>query len=366
MLLETTAEFKSIVLNKTPLIDVRSPAEFEKGSFLNAVNIPIMDNEQREKVGIEYKRRGNIKATELGYRLVSSQDKDAKIEAWLTFIKENPGTVIYCFRGGQRSQIAQQWIQDASRKNIKRLQGGYKAFRHFLIDELTQNNYPYKALRLGGCTGSGKTILLNQISNSIDLEDMARHRGSSFGKKIVPQPSQINFENNLAYEIIKKRNENYKHLVFEDEGKNVGRSSIPKEFYGFIHSSPLIILEVPFERRTEITFNEYVKTEQEDYIEAFGQNEGINNWSAYIKSGLERIQKRLGGALYQHISSLFDEALLRQQKTGDISLHKLWVASLLKDYYDPMYNYQLEQNKNDIIFKGNEEEILEYIKNLES
>jgi tRNA 2-selenouridine synthase len=365
MKLQTTTDFKSIVLNETPLIDVRAPIEFEKGAFRNATNLPIMDNDQRHEIGIKYKEKGNEQATELGYNLISGENKESKINAWVDFIDKTPEAMLYCFRGGQRSSIAQEWIQQATGKPILRLEGGYKAFRNYLIDELEQKSYPYKALRLGGYTGSGKTILLNDIENAVDLEGLAHHRGSSFGRQIAPQPSQIDFENNLSYDIIQTRNKGFKHLIFEDEGRNVGRCNLPKTFFDYMRSGGLIVLDVPFEKRVDITHFEYVTSDQQNYLDYYGQNEGLKLWHEYVTSSIERIKRRLGGEQSLKIINMVNEAMVDQNKSGNPDKHKRWVASLLADYYDPMYSYQMGKNDNNIIFKGDENAVLEYIKDLE-
>lgn len=362
---ETTNDFKSIVLNGTPLIDVRAPIEYEKGAFPNAVNLPIMDNDERHEIGIKYKEKGNEEATKLGYNLISGENKVGKIRAWVNFINENPKAMLYCFRGGQRSSIAQQWIQESTGNPILRLEGGYKGFRNYLIDELEQENYPYSALRLGGYTGGGKTILLKDIENSIDLEGLAHHRGSSFGRQIIPQPSQIDFENNLAYDIIQIRSRGFKYLVFEDEGKNVGRCRLPKTFFDYMHGSDLIVLDVPFQRRVDITYDEYVVSDQQNYIDYYGIDQGLNLWYEYVTSSIERIKRRLGGALCQELISMVDDGVSEQNNNGNLDKHKLWVAKLLKDYYDPMYRYQMDNNNSKMIFKGNENEVLRFIEHLE-
>ena len=171
------------------------------------------------------------------------------------FKKINPEAVLYCFRGGQRSKISQEWMNESS-CNIVRLKGGYKAFRNYLMNELDAAPKNFKAIILGGRTGSGKTILLNKIQNSIDLEGLANHRGSAFGRKISLQPAQINFENNLAYELIQKLDKGSAHLLFEDEGKHIGSIYLPKNFANYLSTAPLIVLETSFEERVEISFVE--------------------------------------------------------------------------------------------------------------
>jgi len=102
---------KALFTDDIPLIDVRAPVEFEQGAYPNAVNIPILNNEQRHEVGTCYKERGRDEAMELGHRLVSGADKLTKLAKWLKAIEDKPDAVIYCFRGGLRSQITQSWLR---------------------------------------------------------------------------------------------------------------------------------------------------------------------------------------------------------------------------------------------------------------
>ena len=246
-------DFKSIVLNKTALIDVRAPVEFNKGAFPYALNLPIMSDEERHLVGICYKEKGNEQAIKLGHTLVSGDVKKNRVQAWNDFIQASPDAKLYCFRGGQRSKISQVWLSEAE-KNIVRLRGGYKAFRNFLLESIEEAPKHFKPIILGGRTGSGKTILLKKLQNAIDLEGLANHRGSSFGRKLTQQPTQINFENALAYELIEKIDKGFSHLIFEDEGSNVGSIYMPKNFVNFLSQAPLIILQTPNKERGEITF----------------------------------------------------------------------------------------------------------------
>lgn len=342
-------DFKSIVLNQTPLLDVRSAVEFSKGAFLNSTNIAIMSDEERHIVGICYKNEGNEKAVELGHKLVSGAIKEARINAWVEFIKNNPSALLYCFRGGQRSKTSQQWLKDNG-VNIARLKGGYKAFRSYLLDEINDFENNFKPIILGGRTGSGKTILLNNLSNAIDLEALANHRGSAFGKKTSPQTSQINFENNLAYELIQKKESGFKTLVFEDEGKHIGTVFMPQSFLSALSNAPIVILETLLDERVEITFNEYV-------IEAQKMYKDYEAWCESIENALLQIKKRLGNERYTIVSNLFKNA----KTTQSSQCHKEWIKYLLKEYYDPMYDYQIEKRSSRVVFRGNEEEIKEFL-----
>lgn len=361
-----TNEFKEIVINNIPLIDVRAPIEYEKGSFFNSINIPILNNEERHMVGICYKEKGNEEATKLGYSLVSGKIKEDRINSWIGFIEANENAMLYCFRGGSRSKIAQEWIVNTLNKDILRLKGGYKAFRNYLIENLSVENQIYTPIILTGYTGSGKTKILKNLNNSIDLEGIANHRGSSFGSHVSPQPTQINFENNLAYDLIKKQHQNFKYLIFEDEGKNIGKNFIPQDFYNFFHSGKKILVSSTIEERVENTLIEYVIDAQKEYITSYGIEDGLTEWFNYIYSSMDRLKKKLGGDRFKKVLDELNFAYKTQLTSGKIEFHKYWIELFLKEYYDPMYSYTLQKDKDNkkIIFEGNSIEVLEYLKNL--
>lgn len=362
----TTNEYKNIVTKDIPLIDVRAPIEYEKGAFINAVNLPLMNDEERRLVGIRYKEKGNCEAVKLGHQLVSGKVKQERINAWIQQLNKYPNSYLYCFRGGLRSQICQEWIKETTGSNIPRLSGGYKDFRNYLIEELDPNKQKTTPILLGGCTGVGKTILLNKLKNTIDLEGIAHHRGSSFGRYLKEQPTQINFENNLAYELIKHKDKGYKHLIIEDEGFHIGKCYIPKPLANYLNSGDLVLLEIPFEERVTNTLNEYVIASQADYINFYGNEQGLIEWFNYISNSIKRVKKRLGGEHFKHVLESFERAYKEQINTGDIDMHRNWIEIMLKDYYDPMYQYQIKKTTNKIIFKGNTKEVYEYLKTLNS
>ncbi|MDV4151913.1 tRNA 2-selenouridine(34) synthase MnmH [Clostridium sp. AL.422] len=359
-----TNDFKSIVLNNIPLIDVRAPIEFEKGAFLTSINMPILNNEERHIIGICYKEKGNEEATRLGYNIVSGEIKEYRVSLWTSFIKSNPNAIVYCFRGGSRSRIAQEWIVTELNKDIPRILGGYKAFRNYLLDSLSRENQNYIPIVLTGYTGSGKTKLLKELKNSIDLEGIANHRGSSFGAHVNPQPTQINFENNLAYDLIKKQHKGYKYIVFEDEGKNIGKNFIPQEFFSYFRSGEIVLLSSPLEERIENTLREYVIEAQIDYTNLYGYEEGLNNWFNYIYSSMDRLKKRLGGDKFKKVITELEFAYKNQLSTGNTEYHKYWIELFLKEYYDPLYKFSLEKVKDRIIFQGNYNEAKDYLNNL--
>lgn len=360
-----TNDFKKIVLEEIPLIDVRAPIEYEKGAFLNSFNFPILNNEERHIIGICYKEKGNEEATKLGYKLVSGKTKDDRVNSWISFIESNPNAILYCFRGGSRSRIAQEWITNELKKEIYRIEGGYKAFRNYLIDSLALENQNYTPIILTGFTGSGKTILLNKLDNSIDLEGLANHRGSSFGAHTTPQPTQVNFENNLAYSLIKHKEKAFKHIILEDEGKNVGRNFIPLDLFNYFNSGNVVLLDVSLEERVENTLKEYVIDAQKEYKNKFGEELGLNEWFNYIYSSMDRLKKKLGGDRFKIVLDELELAFKNQLSTGRFEKHKNWIEVFLKDYYDPLYKYSLEKKKEKVIFRGNSHEVLSFLNTLD-
>ena len=270
----------------------------------------------------------------------------------------NPDALLYCFRGGMRSKISQQWLQDAGRE-IVRLKGGYKAFRRYLIDSLEDvpNTFAASGIQpivLAGRTGSGKTLVIKQIKNTIDLEGQAHHRGSAFGRHATPQPTQINFENTLSMAFIRFLETPFKSLIIEDEGRNIGSVNFSKELFTFLKSGPRIIVEMSVKERIEITLEEYVVEAQKEYST-------IEAWVEFMLAAFGRIHKRLGGERYQRVVKSFNDAMNLQIQSGEIDGHKAWIETLLVEYYDPMYDYQMQKGNYSVLFKGSVSEVVEFI-----
>jgi len=355
-------DFKKIVLEDIPLIDVRSPKEYKNGSIPNAVNLPLMNNEERHKVGLCYSEKGHDAAVELGHKLVSGKLKEKRIEKWAKFIEKNPTSILFCARGGLRSEISQKWIYNHTNKKVPRLKGGFKAFRNYFIENIKPENIDLDFITLSGYTGSGKTILLNKLNNSIDLEGIANHRGSGFGNYIDPQPSPVNFENNLSAEIIKMQNKEYKNVIIEDESRHIGRIFIRKSLFEYLSKSPILLLEVSLKKRVNNIFEEYVIHSQKKHIDYFGKKEGLNKWYQFIKNSFDNVKKRLGGVKYKNLTLTLKKAYDLQIRKNDFELHKDWIKGLLENYYDPLYDHHLNNLKRKILFKGNFNEVLYYLK----
>ncbi len=358
-------DFQRIILEAFPLLDVRAPTEFLAGSLPGAVNLPIMDDEERRQVGICYKKAGKEEAMALGSRLVSGETREKRVAGWVEMISRRPRTMIFCARGGLRSHIAREWIEEQSGKRVQLLEGGYKAFRRYLLDQLNPELIKSEAIIIGGRTGVGKTELINELRNSIDLEAIANHRGSSFGNYISAQPGAADFENRLAAALIRHNCRDFRHIIAEDEGRHIGRRFLPVGLVRFFANGNLIVVETTLEKRVENTHGEYVVAEQKDYQERFGISAGMQKWISVMESGIDRIVKKLGPSQHRQVKELFSEACTIQEKSGDERMHKRWIEQLLTFYYDPMYDFQLEKDRRTVIFKGSPLEVKEYLQSMD-
>lgn len=355
-------DYRSILLNATPMLDVRAPIEFIQGAFPQSKNIPLMNDEEREAVGKQYKDSGQEAAIKLGHELVQGEVKDSRVQQWREFFEKNPDAILYCFRGGMRSKITQQWIYEQTGKVYPRVKGGYKAMRRFLIDELERSTELISPVMLGGRTGIGKTLLLQKLEQMVDLEGLFHHRGSVFGKHADPQPSQIDIDNLLSIELLKHREKQHTTLVFEDEAANIGSRRIPEILFEKFKQSPLILLDASIEERVDITFQEYIPEALAEHQSINGDEKGWQTWAGHLHESFDKIQRRLGGVRYKALKTLLTDSLQHQQETGEMDLHKQWIHSLLADYYDPMYDYQISKKKDRVVFKGNMLDVLEFLK----
>lgn len=360
MNLPTHNDFERLVLDDVPLIDVRAPVEFADGAFPTAVNLPLMDDEERRLVGIRHKRNGPDAALALGRELVCGAIKAERIEAWTKRLEARPESLIYCFRGGERSRIAQRWIREATGRVVPRLDGGYKAFRRYLIERFEPRNVSARPIVLGGRTGIGKTRLLRKLENAVDLEAIANHRGSAFGRRSSPQPRPIDFENALAWALVKHRARGWRTMPVEDEGRHVGLCFLPQPLVERFAGADVVVLERPLEERVEITFEEYVRDDRKEYAERFGAA-GETRWREAMEASIDRIRKRLGGARHQELRRRFALAC----ENRDPTRHKEWIRFLLLDYYDPMYDYQLQNKTSRIVFRGDEPAVLDWLRQAE-
>jgi tRNA 2-selenouridine synthase len=296
---------------KLPLVDVRSEGEYASGHVPSAVNIPLLNNEERVAVGTDYKRKGQLEAIKTGFRLVGPR-LEAMLDEVLALGNE---LVVYCWRGGMRSS---NFCQFASMAKIEthQLKGGYKAYRRLAAEKF---NTPFQLIVLGGCTGSGKSEILRALASRgeqvIDLEKLARHKGSAFGGLMQPaQPTTEQFHNDL-FESMLGLDPSRKVWV-EDESLTIGKVVLPQDFWSQMRSA--IVVEVLLDKsiRVRRLANEYGIADREEFLES-----------------MTRITRKLGG---QHFLAAKEKLMLDDMES---------TIEILLTYYDKAYEKGLENKK---------------------
>lgn len=212
---------------------------------------------------------------------------------------------------------------------------------------------------IGGCTGNGKTQLVQQRSDGVDLEGLARHRGSSFGRTLEAQLSQASFENLLAVTLLKKQTSRW---VLEDEGRMIGSNHLPECLRARMAQATIAVVDDPFARRLERLREEYFVRMHHDFTHAYGEVQGWQEYSEYLHHGLFAIRRRLGLQRFAELSAKLEAALAEQRRTGSTDAHFSWLSPLLEEYYDPMYRYQLEKKADKIAFRGTFEEVADWLR----
>ena len=318
-------------------IDVRSEHEFKKGTIPNSISMPILDDNQHKLVGTDYKKNGRDSAIALGTELVSGEKKKKLVDDWIRVIKEYGIEYIFCKRGGLRSKTAKKWLKEKN-VDVKILKGGYKAYRKRIVKQHENLDY-YKGdwFIITGFTGSGKTCIIKDLNSSIDLEDLAKHRGATCGALSEAQPTQQNFENKLTYLYQKKCDGN---IILEAESRNIGSVALPGKFYEKMRISKYIFVEADIETRVNNIANEYISKPLK---------KGISKSSllSVYQEALGKINKRLGAINYMTINNKMKDAFGNQKGS-----HKLWIRLLLENYYDKLYKHKLDEVSTQIIYSS--------------
>ncbi len=339
-----------------PVIDVRSPAEYHHAHIPGALSLPLFTDEERKIVGTTYKqesREAAIKAgldffgpkmrkmveevEAVGSRQSTVHSPQSTVDSPQSAVDDSQykGSdsrftthdsriiLVHCWRGGMRSG-AVSWLLDMYGFKVYTLIGGYKKFRHYVLDTFRQ---PFRLKILGGYTGSGKTELLHALKkkgeNVVDLEAIAGHKGSAFGNiGLPPQPTQEMFENRLAMELRKSIGNrqwaingdhslltiHHSPIWLEDESQRIGQVNIPGDLWHTMRSSPVYFLDIPFEERLKHITEEYGRLDKQKVIDAIG-----------------RIKEKLGGLNAKIAVQLLEEG------------NTLESFRILLNYYDKFY-----------------------------
>lgn len=285
------------------LIDVRSPSEFLKGHIPTAINIPLFSDEERKIIGTTYKKLGKRAAIEEGLSFVD-------LKKLINQIKNiDKPLLLYCARGGMRSSSV-SWLFKLLEYDVTTIVGGYKSFRGWVLEQFQKK---YDLIVIGGQTGVGKTEILHSLKSSLDLEKLANHKGSAFGEFDKIQPSQEQFENELAFSLFFFDD---KKIFVEDESRFIGNLRVPDQLYNQIRSSKTIVLTDLIQNRINRSILDYKNHKQEDLAHA-----------------IKMLEKKLG-------SKATKEALLYLENKNYQEC-----CSILFSYYDKRYNISL--NKRD-------------------
>lgn len=331
-----------------PVIDVRSPGEYNHAQIPGAHSMPLFTDEERKVVGTTYKQHSREAAIKTGLdyfgpkmrkmveeteSLVRSRESGAGPAVSGLTTKDLRLVLVYCWRGGMRSG-AVSWLLDLYGFNVYTLAGGYKKFRSHVLDTFKK---PFQFNLLGGYTGSGKTGLLKTLKEKgervVDIEAIARHKGSAFGSiGMPPQPTQEMFENLLAMELRQSMvngelsmnkdpdsglTTHGSRLWLEDESQRIGQINLPNELWKTMRQSPVYFLDIPFEERLIHIVEEYGSLDKQRMIDAIG-----------------RIREKLGGLNAKNAIQLLEEG------------NTLESFRILLKYYDKYYLKGLHNRDN--------------------
>jgi tRNA 2-selenouridine synthase len=301
------------------VIDVRSPGEFAEDHVPGAVNLPVLNDAERERVGTLYKQVSSFEAKKLGAALVS-RNIAQHLESWFADKPKAYRPLVYCWRGGSRSGSLTHILEKIGFAATQ-LEGGYKAYRRHVIAELERlpSRLDYRVVC--GPTGSGKSRLLRILANEgaqvLDLEALAAHRGSLLGAlPDQPQPPQKSFES-LIWSAL-ARFDPARPVFVESESKKIGVLRVPGALIAAMRASPCIRLEVPLAARVRLL--------TEDYAHFLTDPETINRQLGFLT------------ALRGHETIAAWHALIARQAWPEL------VAALLEQHYDPTYLRSLSNN----------------------
>ncbi|MBU0470345.1 MAG: tRNA 2-selenouridine(34) synthase MnmH [Nanoarchaeota archaeon] len=310
-------------LKEVLFIDARTPKEFEEDHILEAVNVPLLSDEERHEIGIIYKQKSREEAIEKGLQYFPS-----KIPSIYNAVKEHKDKtiIVYCARGGMRSKIIASLLESLGYK-VLQLEGGYKLFRHYILEELNNFKLKPKIVCLYGLTCTGKTDLLKKLPSALDLEELAQHRGSLFGAVGLKPRSQKKFENLLLKRLKELNSE--KVIFTEGESRKIGNVEIPPFLFKAMKKGRNILITRSLEKRIAEAVREYFATPE--------MAEEIKKITPTLRDIISKKKK-------EEIVRLIEE-----KKFEDAT------KILLEEYYDLLYVHTL--NKQNFSFEVNNDDL---------
>ena len=301
------------------IIDARSPSEFAEDHIPGAINLPVLSDDERARVGTVYKQVSSFEAKKIGAALVSRNIAD-HLDAWFGDKPKSYRPLVYCWRGGSRSGSLTHVLQKIGFAAAQ-LDGGYKAYRRHVVAELERLPPLFQYRVVCGPTGSGKSRLLDALAAEgaqvLDLEGLAAHRGSLLGALPgQPQPSQKSFESAVWAKLA--HFDPARPVFVESESKKIGALRVPDALIAAMHASACVRLEVPLAARVQLL--------SEDYDHFLGDPEPLKRQLAFLTE------------LRGH------ETVTEWQALADRRAWPELVAALLEQHYDPAYHRSLSRN----------------------
>lgn len=298
-------------------IDVRTPKEFEEDTIPNAINIPLFSNEERAVVGKLYSQESREDAFKKGLDFVS--EKLPKLLDSVSKYK-NKKLVVFCWRGGMRSKSLAGLLTGLD-YDVTQLVGGYKAYRNYILERFQDYKLRSKLVVLNGLTGAGKTEILRQFPNNLDLEDLAQHRSSILGSVGLKPRTQKMFDSLLFKRLEELKDE--KFVLIEGEAKKIGNVQMPKFLYETLKEGVQVKIVASFEDRIKRLVKEYSKNKGE------------------LAEKIKLMRKRVGND--KKIRKWLE--MLKENKFEELA------AEILEDYYDPLYKYSVDSLDYDCVIE---------------
>ena len=333
---------EALKLDNVIFIDVRTEEEHAEDNILDAYNMPLFNNEERAEVGTIYKKQGKHEAIKRGFDFVSYKLKDIYLKA-TELANEYDNIVVYCARGGMRSGSIVNLLSSLG-MSVYQLDGGYKAYRNYVIDYLKEVMNTKNFIVVHGLTGAGKTDLLKMLEekdiDNIDLEGIAQNSGSTFGFITFDKkpPSQKKFETKIFERLFFSKTD---YIFIESESKRVGHVLIPDDIYdGIVREGYHLLLESSLDNRVKRLCKDYIYDREDGNIEV-------------LKECINKFRKRLGNNVVDEYINLLEEGKYEEL-----------VEKYLVEYYDSLYMHSVEKYKyNEVINFDNQDKALEEVIN---
>ncbi len=305
------------------IIDVRSPAEFAEDHMPGAINLPVLNNEERARVGTIYVQQSPFLARKLGAALVF-RNAARHIEDHLSHHEGDWKPLVYCWRGGQRSGSF-TWMLQQIGWRAEVVEGGYRSYRRLVKQFLYDDVLPYRFIALDGYTGTAKTDLLGHLKEHgaqvLDLEGLANHRGSLLGEMPGGQPSQKAFESALAASLGVL--DSGRPVVVEAESSKIGNLILPPSLWSALCLAPRVQITAPIAARTA-----YLVSAYDD-----------------ILSDSERLRDRLSPLRFHRGHEVVD-GWLELIDAGD---KRGLTQALMEQHYDPAYAKSRKAHRTKVI-----------------